>query len=176
MTPLAHMVSKEVTLPLRRRSYAAGSDDSFDYLPRRMDDIHCFDVTDVYPLAVEMATNIAKIAGGEATLFLPAPKTWIEWRMPGGDRYGLHLEEHPTKAGYIYRTDAWHTKDQNFFGTMMQRHEVDLTYGAVGREDPSTNGWWAEGFHPDNLLPVFFAAYQFSKSNRQAPAYAARRS
>jgi hypothetical protein len=88
MTPLAHRVVKELTLPLKRRTY----DDRIGLLGM-MDDVHCFEVSEVIPAAKELATDLHKRPQQIGRLaFLPAPKTWIEWREPDG-RAGVLLWE-----------------------------------------------------------------------------------
>ena len=91
MTPLAHRIVKELTLPKRERTFV----DSAGLLPR-MSDVHCFEVSAVLALARELAADLLTdprpldTFGGLA--FLPAPKTWIEWGDHEG-RQGFLLEE-----------------------------------------------------------------------------------
>jgi hypothetical protein len=99
MTPLAYAIVKETWLPEKRRTF-------FDQhgLLRKMADIHCFDISDVF----ELADDLAKRWHGESSpgglwgdfavdqtfAFLPAPKTWIEWDGDGpGEKVGVLLEE-----------------------------------------------------------------------------------
>lgn len=94
MTPLAHRIVKELTLPLKDRTF----NDPVGLL-KKMSDIHCFDTTAVdevvWELAEEMRKDTRKIG---RLAFLPAPRTWIESshpELPG--RNGVLLEEfeHP---------------------------------------------------------------------------------
>lgn len=96
MTPLAHRIVKELTLPLKDRTFNdAGG------LLKKMSDIHCFDMSAVDEVVFDLATQFrnepAKMAGRLA--FLPAPKTWIEIadREKCNARTGVLLEEvdHP---------------------------------------------------------------------------------
>jgi len=80
MTPLAHRIVKSLTLPVKDRCKT-----DFGDLMHKMDDVHCFDVTEVAQLIHDLGENIAN--GGVdvgAYCFLPAPKTWIEYGTPGG--------------------------------------------------------------------------------------------
>lgn len=93
MTPLAHRIVKELTLPLKDRTFK----DQCGLL-QRMDDVHCFDVTEVFNLAADLALSIHDTCArmGELKLmetqtFLPAPSTWIEWSN-GGGREAVLLE------------------------------------------------------------------------------------
>lgn len=89
MTPLAHRIVKELTLPKRRRTF----DDKANLLAH-MDDIHCFDVSDIFEMASDLSRDM--IEGNrvptETLGFLPAQRTWIEWSYPDGNRWGVLLE------------------------------------------------------------------------------------
>lgn len=88
MTPLAQQIVRELTLPKSKRTI----DDRCGLLSR-MDDIHCFEITDVLDLSLQMLAAIARNGGMEESLaFLPSPKTWIEWRCRGGYRVGYLLD------------------------------------------------------------------------------------
>lgn len=92
MTPLAHRIVKELTLPLKDRTFKDGSG-----LLKRMDDVHCFEVTEIYGLACDLAEKCGTLLGiadeSTAFAFLPAPKTWIEFKCADGRREGVLLEE-----------------------------------------------------------------------------------
>jgi len=88
MTPLAHQIVREMMLPQHRRTIEDRSG-----LLKRMDDIHCFEITDVLALSLQTVGSIVRCGGMDATLaFLPAPKTWIEWQSPAGFRVGYLLD------------------------------------------------------------------------------------
>ncbi|TXI87765.1 MAG: hypothetical protein E6Q40_04515 [Cupriavidus sp.] len=88
MTPLAHRIVKERTLPIRERSFNDQSG-----LLQRMDDIHCFEATEIFPLALQLAADlITREEWLPDTAFLPAPRTWIEFRS-NGERTGVLLED-----------------------------------------------------------------------------------
>lgn len=112
MTPLAHQLTKILlTSPSK-------VEDGFWRLNRErlrssLEDIHCFEVTAVLPAIGEMAETMTKRFGRCTSLdewnanplaqeasgvmgrlvFLPAPKTWIEWLHPWGFRMAVLLEE-----------------------------------------------------------------------------------
>jgi hypothetical protein len=116
MTPLAHWLVKNMLLkPVKKRpEYEAK-----DGLLARLNDIHCFEVSDIVNAKLEYAVYAKLVEGqplyGQATrlseeefygrdarkitkhpgmldlIFLPAPKTWIEWKQD--TRTGLLLEE-----------------------------------------------------------------------------------
>lgn len=82
MTPLAHRMVRELTLPKKRRTFV----DRCQLLPM-MADIHCFEMSDVFPLICQIVDDPkfdyqqAKYEElAESTSFLPAPRTWIEWQ------------------------------------------------------------------------------------------------
>lgn len=87
MTPLAHRIAKQLTLPLAQRTFR---DDAS--LLRRLDDIHCFECTEVMDLADTFVMSFGSGASiDERTSFLPAPKTWLEVKV-GAGRVGWLLE------------------------------------------------------------------------------------
>ncbi len=90
MTPLAYRIVKELTLPIKRRRFK----DDGGLLPL-MGDIHCFEVSEAYPLIRSFTENT--VAFDEMLAFLPAPRTWIECRI-GSARFGIHLEEEASYA------------------------------------------------------------------------------
>jgi hypothetical protein len=95
MTPLAYRIAKQSWLPLKQREYF---DDGAELLKSgAMNDIHCFEMSDVFELADDLAKKWHDASKGEngyykegsavdtTFAFLPAPKTWLEWT---GDRKG----------------------------------------------------------------------------------------
>lgn len=97
MTPLAHRIANEMTLPVKKRTFVDEAG-----LLGRFDDIHCFEVSAVTDLAFDLAREFA--AGNDSGLavfgglaFLPAPRTWIECDT-GVGRLGMHLSD---------RGDGW---------------------------------------------------------------------
>lgn len=118
MTPLALAIAKEALLPPRKRTFQ----DKCGLL-NAMSDIHCFEVSAVSELAMELharlvedvklgadglgfADDLPGFTGmADATSFLPAPKTWIEWRLESGFRRGFLLVEEDGWAR-IYQADG----------------------------------------------------------------------
>lgn len=103
MTPFAARIAKELTLPRKRRTKIlsngnwneAPDDDLFPDLR----DIHCFECSEVIELAMDLVkrrdekndTSLKSIM--ETSIFLPAPRTWIEWTKivpPNGKSIGVH--------------------------------------------------------------------------------------
>lgn len=93
MTPLAHRIVRELARPANQRS----TEHDRACLLGKMDDVHCFELSAVVQAASAIAGSFRKaLSSGAHFAFLPAPKTWIEWKiygpgMPGG-RIGLLLE------------------------------------------------------------------------------------
>lgn len=99
MTPLAQRIVRELTLPLKARTF----DDRKSLLPR-MGDIHCFEISKVGDAVDEMAEALSlkgvkpdgrfgekQVFSDARVAFLPAPKTWIEWSIDNG-RVGMLLD------------------------------------------------------------------------------------
>lgn len=125
MTPLAHRIVNQLMLPkkLRTLNDHAG-------LLKKMDGIHCFEVTAVRPLINDLSVSIHD--GGPVdsrTSFLPAPRTWIEldaYDDMGGARIGYWLEQtSPDSPTAKVITSFW-TKNGSHFGA------VDVGYICMG--------------------------------------------
>lgn len=87
MTPLAHRIMKQSLLPKSKRTMVDECG-----LIGLMNDVHCFEVTEVYPLAYAALGDetfdfdAAKTyAQADEAKFLPAPNTWIEWEQDSPD-------------------------------------------------------------------------------------------
>ena len=95
MTPLAHRIVKELTLPQNQRSKDVGR------IRDRMDDVHCFEVSEISEAAEAMSTRLLETGIDDELMFLPAPKTWIEFeRIIEGRRFriGYLMEE---REGFV---------------------------------------------------------------------------
>jgi hypothetical protein len=81
MTPLAQRIVRELTLPKSKRRMLDRCG-----LLSKMEDIHCFEVSEVVDAAFALVLGDAHRSTSERiqtvekeTGFLPAPNTWIEW-------------------------------------------------------------------------------------------------
>lgn len=83
MTPLAHRIVKDLTLPPDKRAEYSDPVTFAD-----MTDIHCFDCSAIWEAVRDLCYSVGKIVGSDHTAFLPAPRTWIET-----DRSAWLLEE-----------------------------------------------------------------------------------
>lgn len=89
MTPLMQEIMRDQCLPVAKRKFK----DQSGLLPR-LNDFHCFEVTDIFDAAGEIAKReLGKGRTLDVLCFLPAPRTWIEWRRDDGSREGVLLEE-----------------------------------------------------------------------------------
>jgi hypothetical protein len=76
MTPVAHYLAKQASLPRRERVI---SDPSILDLVK---DIHCFEVTEISELANDLGARTQKSGLVDTKyLFLPAPRTWLEFQV-----------------------------------------------------------------------------------------------
>ena len=88
MTPLAHKVAREITLPVSLRSF----DDRAEVLPQIFD-AQFFECSDVLEDAFEVAKSMHRSSyEPDELVFLPAPLTWLEVRGPRG-RFACLLKE-----------------------------------------------------------------------------------
>lgn len=133
-----------------------------------MADVHCFDVTEIRTVAVDLAGNVGRIIGSPETTFLPAQKTWIEYTSPPTaydlstwcdpraaidpngkvSRTGWLLEQSSKSRSIISITEAFQQGD--FFGSTMRSPDcLDLETGRneFGRQ--------LDAFGPDNMLIAF---------------------
>lgn len=100
MTPLARRITKELTLPLKRRSF----NDQTGVLAQ-MGDVHCFECTEVITLARLLGEKLPKHGIDERSTFLPAPKTWLEWKTGRHSRTGFLLVQNKgATAAEIYKS------------------------------------------------------------------------
>lgn len=82
MTPLAHRIASELATPVKNRRF---NDEAG--LSRFLPECHCFDLTDVYQMASELAESFAReespLDAFSGLAFLPAPQTFIEYAAGG---------------------------------------------------------------------------------------------
>jgi len=152
MTPMANRLARELTLPQGRRRFDGEESD----IRILTSDIHCFEVSDILEAAISVAGNVSSLIGGDQTMFLPAPRTWIEFIQPSGSRVAWLLEpagdEDDTVISAILVCDdgeSWGFCDRLF---------IDLKDGVLeGQANDWGFGWELGGFSPQNLIPVFLA-------------------
>ena len=107
MTPLATRFMKELSKPQRKqRIYYLGSERIKTELRK---EVHCFEVTAIWPAALQLVTDMGIIDDAGAFLadnkgidgrlaFLPAPRTWLEMLQPDRSREGFLLLENGEKG------------------------------------------------------------------------------
>lgn len=107
MTPLAQRIARELTLPVRKRTF----DDRAGILSLFSQDMHCFEVSAVAQAVNAAMDNPVQAGDGDAAwniwrdiesmasrIFLPSPVTWLE-QIFGNGRIALVLHE----AGGYFR-------------------------------------------------------------------------
>jgi hypothetical protein len=95
-SPLAMKVLKDLSRRESDREY-----DLYD-LEGKLYDFHCFEVSDIHSLADEMALQIVNgsVPYDCGFTFLPAARTWIEWKdQDDGCRRAFFLEQETGKYG-----------------------------------------------------------------------------
>jgi hypothetical protein len=95
MTPLAHQIVADSTLPIAKRRFGNASERL-----RLLDGVHFFDCTDVLEMALDLACTLdADRISGANFVFLPADRTWIEFscrdveRIDSDGRWAVLLEK-----------------------------------------------------------------------------------
>jgi hypothetical protein len=88
MTPLAYRIVKDMTLPVKRRTFQ----DRGGLLPQFREEFHCFEVTQIYDAAGAILDQMLVAAFPSVEWsFLPAARTWIEFDDKNGERIGFML-------------------------------------------------------------------------------------
>lgn len=77
MTPLAMEIVKDLTRPLKDRSKYDNAG-----ILKKMDDIHCFEISAIVQEALIVGKEAFINGLTEQQTFLPADKVWIEWKSP----------------------------------------------------------------------------------------------
>jgi hypothetical protein len=105
VTPLAHSLLRGAVEGSGRGMF--GYKDTVPLLLDCLRDVHCFEVSAAAPMLVELCAamldkygdirRVEDVPPEQSELvgrhvFLPAPKTWIEWRAPWGERVALLLQ------------------------------------------------------------------------------------
>lgn len=119
MTPLFAKIVKELTLPKKRRTFV----DQCGLL-EQLGDVHCFEVTACIEAAGALLEKVAAEGLGEHLGFLPAPKTWIEWKIPSGETVGYLLDgtKRPTSPKFEM---AWHMPHNGSFKSAKTDHNAE---------------------------------------------------
>jgi hypothetical protein len=110
-----------------------------------MDDIHCFEVSEIHRAAYQLSSNPSAFAGSPAVSFLPAPKTWIEHGI-GGERCGWlleHIDAKHVRASIALDQDH---SDDRYFGTFGGVMIIDLEARYTDRPEDWT---------PERLVPAY---------------------
>lgn len=91
MTPFAHLLARSFVAS----GATSDSDEFVRMVLRAMSGAHFFEVTEIAPLIDDIATAyIETINRGDSflpTTFLPARRTWVEWRQESGSRIAVAL-------------------------------------------------------------------------------------
>lgn len=99
MTPLAFYLTKQLIAPKREREHIWVDDEQRAALRDALYGIHCFETTGCFALIDELIGTFGPDPNDRneqmfaSCSFLPAPKTWIEWKHSSGNRIGLLIEE-----------------------------------------------------------------------------------
>jgi hypothetical protein len=118
MTPLAQWLLKQTMAKVRDREGMWHDERNAATLRDMLNDVHCFEITEAAPLVHELIMLFKDQEESKSEClfsthaFLPAPKTWIEWRHASGNRLGVLLQENETRTN-ARGTFLWKEGAQN---------------------------------------------------------------
>jgi len=99
MTPLAAYLMKQVLARPKHREGIWRDPKNIGDLRFALQDIHCFEITACAPLIHDFLQLYRRPDVGAALFdklgFLPAPKTWLEWKDHNGHRVALLIRQVP---------------------------------------------------------------------------------
>lgn len=137
MTPLAQRIAKELALPRAERTFV----DNCQIL-RRFDEVHCFECSEVFEISCDLTASFLELseAGGGDRIgrlaFLPAPRTWLEWRN-GAGRTGVLLEEVKDRDGDTHHARLrWAIQDDVRFASVPGQEGLALLGAITSGEAP----------------------------------------
>lgn len=133
MTPLAHQIVLDSTLPLAKRRHGP-----LEKELRLLEGVHFFDVSAVREVAEELSDSIGESytkqepIAPELLAFLPAQRVWLETTHPACDRVGILLEDQGELAEVQI---VWRQKDgtvillkESFYIPMKENGEFSTVY------------------------------------------------
>jgi len=103
MTPLAHSIAKDLCLPAKKRIFEDRTKCNF---ASQMNGSHCFEVTKIQPLIFDLFSKPHNLADLSKFTFLPAGKTWVEWRQPDGSHIAVLFVQHGNEVDVFIASDA----------------------------------------------------------------------
>lgn len=173
MTPLAHEIAKDSTLPRKKRLFTVDRGSDVPVLIRKS---HCFELTEIRDTVWAMLHDMVQkntldkngkvvIPVDDALAFLPAPITWLEWTdataFGGPGRVGILLEESGNFAiGTVCTSSDKHFCTASQIIMPLRRHEnldnlaANFSAGEL-KIHPSENG--SEGRRANCLRLTAFA-------------------
>jgi hypothetical protein len=98
VTPLAAYLAGQIVARPKHRRDVWQHPENIKRLQRNFEDAHYFEASECIPIIGELAGNFKNGGGATDSLFetysfLPAPKTWIEWKRYDGHRIAMFCEE-----------------------------------------------------------------------------------
>jgi len=109
MTPLAAYLAKQIVARPKHREGVWRDPKAIGDLRFALEDIHCFDITQCEELIFDFMQLYRRPDTGAALFdrlgFLPAPKTWLEWKDSNGNRVAMLIRQVPDIDG-IDRADT----------------------------------------------------------------------
>jgi hypothetical protein len=174
MTPLAAYLAGQIVSRPKHREHIWRDEQNIANLRSALQGIHCFEISDCLPLFFELRHVCKGLAEPQIDsmfstyAFLPAPKTWIEWRHGSGNRIGMLLEEmdwHPRPSSW---GDGKPARCTVFFAEFAQHagyisgSSQDLYDGQPGNTTGRFLPDWLQGSYTVNLFPALLSYCHFA--------------
>lgn len=101
MTPLAYAIAKQAMIKPQKRTPVVDADTKQIIAPETLvSDIHCFECTEVFDLAIDLAESGKLESVLDERIFVPAPLTWIEHKDENG-RHAWLMSDNPITCRFI---------------------------------------------------------------------------
>lgn len=134
MTPLLHKIMNDLCLPKRKRRLQYVDTNPAE-MTKLLDGVHSFDCTGIRQLAFDLASRVLDgdgidVTSRKTTTFLPAARTWIEYRTPDKTHEAMLLidDERTNQTAQC----IWLISDEDWIGISEKHGTLNLDTDALG--------------------------------------------
>jgi hypothetical protein len=135
MTPLAHHITRLLAEPIKKRPH--NFQQQAHVIRELMNDVHFFEITEIQEVIFELQATLGKVGTDladeaiGARAFLPAPRTWIEWKAHGERQAVLCIENGDRAFCWSFHELPEGDVALNWYG-YMSLHSGDIVCGRDG--------------------------------------------